>query len=143
MLSLIIGFLSSIVPGLMKIVGDIGDKKHELELMKLQLEYADKQAVKALDAQILNAEAQTITAIQNTDATNLKHTHKFVNDINGLIRPLGAVFAFGVLGFVIYHTVFGDKNLAMTVLSVPIIVDTVGFIIGYWFGNRSVGKMIK
>lgn len=140
MISLLLGFLSSSIPSVLNFFRDISDKKQEVTLLKLQMEYANQQALHQLDIAELQASAQILTATQQTDAVNLGRTHSWVNDINGLIRPLGAIFAFWVIGAVVYGALTGDTHIATTILAIPLITDTVMFIIGYWYGNRSFSK---
>ena len=140
MLSLILGFLSSSLPNILNLFKDFSDKRQEIKLLELQMQYANQQALRQLDIAELQASAQVLAATQQTDAVNLSRTHTWVNDLNGVIRPMGALFAFWVIGVVVFGAITGDHQLATQILSVPLIADTVMFIIGYWYGNRSFSK---
>ena len=137
MISLLLGFLSSTLPAVLAFFKDKSDKAQEVTLLRLQLESLDRQALHQLDIAELQSSAQTLIATQQTDAVNLGRTHSWVNDINGLIRPAGAVFSFWVVGAVVYGALTGDTSIADKILGVPLIADTVMFIIGYWYGHRS------
>lgn len=141
MLSLLLGFASSLLPKVTELWKDTSDKKHELELLKLNAEIQDKAADRAFDVAVARAQGDVFTATQQTDATNLTRTHAWVNDLNGIIRPMGAIFAYALMGFVVYHSLYGDIDVAGKVLGIPLLVETTQFIIGFWFGNRSFSKV--
>jgi hypothetical protein len=141
MISLLLGFFSSILPQALKMWGDWSDKKHELDLLKLQFEHADKVALRQLDLAEIEAAGRIQQSTVESDAKIVTQAHKWAIDINALIRPLGALFAYWTIGFVVYHSLYGSAAVATTLLGIPLVVETCQFIIGYWFGQRSVVKL--
>lgn len=141
MVSLLLGFFSSILPQALKMFGDWSDKKHELALLTLQYEHADKVALRQLDLAEIQAAGAIQQATVTADAEVVKNAHKWAIDINALIRPIGAIFAYWVIGFTVFHSLYGNAATANLLLGIPLVVETCQFIIGYWFGQRSVVKL--
>ncbi|MEM1672466.1 MAG: hypothetical protein QXT86_10505 [Archaeoglobaceae archaeon] len=131
----VLGLVGSIVPELFKLYKDRQDKKHELELLKLQIENA-----KAL-AQIKLEEARTLAQIE-LDKTvydyakpDLQVTGFYLADvlqaigkfINVIVRP---TITFVAMGLWLYAMATGYQMSEWE-------ANAITCIIVFWFGNRS------
>lgn len=147
LISTIIGFLGSGIPHLVQMFQDKNDKKHELEIMRLQMEAAKHQAQKNLDAIGINSQAQqNIQEIKSLYAT-YKTGINWVDALNGLVRP---TIAFALIGLycVIEFMIFGivKDNPGISVIdAIDMIWDEedhifFGVVISYYFGSRAIDK---
>lgn len=150
MLSIIgafVGFISSLAPQLLKYFQDQSDKKHELEVLKLQMEaqkqghtqrleeinaQADIEESKALYsyAQAKQAEASGNRWIDGITAV----VFTFVNAVISLVRPTVTYAYFGLYAFIkveVYKT-SGNFMLIWTESDMAIFSG----IMGHWFGSR-------
>ena len=143
MLSLLLGFASSIVPSIVNLFKDSSDKKQELALTELQLQYADKigqhtvdaaqaAAQGALETARVNADNAIQTATVEADAEIVSKADIGVIDVNAMIRPLLCVVTMGVF---VYACIW-SKDL----LQVAVVTDSLGFVWGYYFGKRCFDK---
>ena len=111
------------------------DQAHELEMAKLEQagkkEIADSQKEQTQDT---NA-AQTL---QKSYDQNFGEADKWVINIQSMIRPFLTVF-FVMLSSLIYFTcpeVFKKEIIGS-------ILDYTGLVVGWWFADRSLRKLVK
>ncbi|MEM5861283.1 MAG: hypothetical protein QXJ20_02720 [Candidatus Aenigmatarchaeota archaeon] len=140
LLGAILGLVGSVIPELVKLYKDHQDRKHELEMLKLQIENAKALAqirieeAKAL-AQIKLDEAVyeyakpeiTLTGFKLADV--LQAIGKFLNLI---VRP---IITFTAMGLWLY-AMSTDYKLSSWE------ADAITCIIVFWFGNRSFQRAL-
>lgn len=155
LLSTVVGFLSSGVPSLFEYFKDQRDKEHELKIMQLQMEMAEKNLKSNLDAIELQNQAvmtQAESAENIAEIQALYSTYKtgidWVDAINGMVRPF---IAFALIGLycVIEVMIFNILSSNKEILSISAIEmlwgeeDQIlfGVVISYYFGSRALNKL--
>ncbi len=131
-ISAIIGFAGSLIPKLLEMRQDTKDKKHELELLKLQMESQERIEGIKLEAVGVNADADAMQSLYENSKVQVTGV-KFVDGLlalsNGMIRPL--VTAFLVAAYINHRylsgVMFTDFDQAL-----------LAGVLGFWFGNRSI-----
>ena len=143
LLGSILGFISSLFPELLNIFKDRRDKKHELEILHIQIE-REKQGIQGkLEEVQIKAITQETKALLGTYKTGIE----WVDALNGTVRPVLA-YAF----FALYATVkllawykFSQTSSApafMLYESLWTEEDSCIFagIISFYFGSRAMQK---
>ena len=142
LLGSLIGFISAAFPDLLKIWRDSADRKHELTILRLQMEQAaqgHQQRLEEINAQADIAESK---ALYKTYYSGIK----WVDALNGTVRPVLA-YAF----FLLYFTI-KCMQFAMVDLGNPLpwhmdmlwsVEDQAIFagIISFYFGQRAMSKV--
>lgn len=140
------GAITAFVAEMMKARQDSSDKAHEIEMMRLQLRYAEKTAaLQMADRQAMGALdlAGMQMAYQGPAPTGIP----VVDLLNGLMRPLAAAIVLGALGLFsttlllammhdLFHGTISYRD-AIGVFSDSIIGDSIVAILGFLFGARS------
>jgi len=132
MLSLILGFASSLVPGLVNLFKDKQDRDHEIELAKLNLQYSDSLGKSALATAEVTADSNIQVATVTADAQIVTKAGQSIINLNASVRPIIAYLSIGVF---IYAAAFKSDLLA-----VPLFMDVIGFVLSYFFGARCLTK---
>jgi hypothetical protein len=160
--SAVIGFISSAVPDLIKLYRDAQDRAHELDILKLQMDYnranlavtandnreARVDQLKAIEIQADTAE-QTLLNERLKD--NLTGIH-WVDALAGSVRPI-ITYAFFALYFLVKFAQFhllldpslpwqSSLTFAQAVVSLWTQEDIAIFsaVIAFWFGQRALLK---
>lgn len=126
LLGSLIGFLSSIIPDVVKIFQDRQDKKHELEILKLQIQReqtAFNQKLEAINVQADIAESKQLYATYKTQI-------KWVDALNGTVRPVIAYsffFLYAFLKIEFADNLWTEEDQAI-----------FAGIISFYFGQRSM-----
>jgi hypothetical protein len=118
-ISTIIGFLGATLPKLLDLWQDKKDKAHELELLDKQIEFAklkistDLEAVGMQTASLaelatINAQSNEIVTMYNTQKTGIT----FVDAINGMVRPILAIFFMVAYFLAMYPHILMALNIA-------------------------------
>lgn len=140
LLGSILGFISSLFPELINIFKDKRDKKHELEILHIQIE----REKAGIQGKLEEVQIKAITAETKALLGTYKTGIEWVDALNGTVRPVLA-YAF----FALYACL---KIMAWADLpdSVPVIVyqslwteeDSCIFagIISFYFGSRAMQK---
>ena len=142
LLGSLIGFISAAFPDLLKIWRDAADRKHELTILRLQMEQAaqgHQQQLEEINAQADIAESK---ALYRTYYSGIK----WVDALNGTVRPVLA-YAF----FLLYFTI-KCMQFSMVDLGNPLpwhmdmlwsVEDQAIFagIISFYFGQRAMSKL--
>ena len=81
----VIGFLSSALPSLLKLMQDHRDKKHEIELLKLQIESSSNNTQTHIEEARLYTQAIEMSSLYNSAFT--KH-HTWVDSFAATVRPV-------------------------------------------------------
>lgn len=139
----IIGFLSSLVPDGMKMLRDAQDRKHELTILKMQMEMKSQERSERLEEIQVNADIAESAALYKTYKVGVK----WVDALNGTVRPVLA-YAF----FALYATVKFMQWSMLPDNPLPWHVETLwneedraifAGIIAFYFGSRAMKHVRK
>lgn len=142
LLGSLIGFISAAFPDLLKIWRDSADRKHELTILRLQMEQAaqgHQQRLEEINAQADIAESK---ALYKTYYSGIK----WVDALNGTVRPVLA-YAFFLLYFTIKCMQFAMVDLGnplpwhMDMLWSTEDQAIFAGIISFYFGQRAMCKV--
>lgn len=142
LLSTVFGFLGSLLPEGIKIFKDKQDKKHELEMTRLEMEREAKGFGYKMQEMDLNNLATLNTGIREV----FKSGNTFTDILNNTVRP---VLTYGLfLDYVVMKimviVIAIDSSAAYDILYNILWTDEdraiFGAIIGYYFGNRTLTK---
>ncbi|AIF81406.1 hypothetical protein I862_04230 [endosymbiont of Acanthamoeba sp. UWC8] len=142
LLGTLLGFLGSIFPEIIKLYKDATDKKHEVTLLKMQMDFQTQGHRERLEEINIQADVAESQAIYRTYTTKIT----WVDALNGTVRPIIA-YSF----FTLYVLIKFMSFLALPEVGVPFIVvyqtlwtedDAVIFagIISFYFGQRALAK---
>ncbi len=136
----LLGLVGSLIPELVKVYKDWSDKKHELEMMRMQIEYADKMAeIRIREAEAL-ARIELDKAVYDYAKPDIKPTGFFLVDVlqaigsflNMIVRPVITSIAMGLwLYGMSTGYQFSDWEQ-----------EAINCIIVFWFGNRSFQRAL-
>lgn len=162
LLSAVVGFFSSAMPEVLKQWRDAGDRAHELEILKLQIDYdraklastrAENEAastvqLQAIDMQTASGEQAALNARVKDSLTGIH----WVDALSGSVRPI-ITYAFFALYFLIkcaqFHLLISSNFPWQTGMTLPQALvslwteeDVAIFsaIIAFWFGQRALMK---
>lgn len=142
LLGTLIGFISSLVPDLVKLFRDHQDRQHELMILELQL----KQQREGFSQRIEEIHAQADIAESKALYKTWKSDIRWVDALNGTVRPVLA-YAFFFLYFVVkcmqFSLVNWDAPLPWQLNTLWGEEDQAIFagIIAFYFGQRAMGKV--
>lgn len=142
LLGSLIGFISAAFPDLLKIWRDAADRKHELTILRMQMEQAAQGHQQRLEEINTQADIAESKALYRTYYSGIK----WVDALNGTVRPVLA-YAF----FLLYFTI-KCMQFAMVDLGNPLpwhmdmlwsVEDQAIFagIISFYFGQRAMSKV--
>ncbi len=144
LLASLVGFISSIIPEVFKIVSDKQDKKHELEVMDRQISISAKKISTKLEAISSIADIEETKSIYKTFYSNIY----FIDALNASVRPILA-YAF----FLLYATVkYFQFQIINTISDLQVILSTIwteddqaifAGIISFYFGQRAINKILS
>ena len=147
LLGSLLGFATSFAPKVIDVVKDGQEHKQKMEIMRLQMEMAEKGTalkLKELDAQADIAEAQGIYAHdQSLDGGG------FVNALRASVRPVITYLFFGLFIAIEVCTLISLLNSGADLVSAlpqlwnDEVMAIFAAIISFWFGNRAVSKYYK
>lgn len=145
-----VGFLGSFIPEIMKLVTDARDKRHEVEILKLQMK-AQSQGHRERMAEIdMQADIAEVTALYNRPepATGIR----FMDGLRGSVRPV-LTYAFFILYALVKFAQYSllvspvlpwqdASSAAQALVAIWTSEDMALFagIISYWFGSRGIEK---
>jgi hypothetical protein len=151
-ISMIVGFVSSLAPEFMKRWQDASDKKHELALTKLQIEATERGYQYKADEIGVEAYRDMVVAAHTEQTETLKSASRWVVDMSASVRPVVTyLFMIAFIGFKMAAFFAAiNPNLpwqeGMTYTQAMLAVwgeeETAIFagIIAYWFGDRAMAK---
>lgn len=132
MLSLLLGFASSLVPPVLNLFRQKQDNAHELELAKLNLQLSDSIGKNALATAEISASAALQQATVTADAEIITKADTKVIDLNASVRP---AIAFLTIGVFIYAAAQKPE-----LLQVELFINVVEYVLAYYFGQRCFTK---
>ncbi len=142
LLATLLGFISSTFPDLLKLWKDGADRKHELEILKLQLEQQRQGHVNRLEEIQIAADGFESKALYKTYSIGIK----WVDALNGTVRPVLAYSFFILYAAVKYAQVYMLLDSVNIIEAFPMIwneEDSTIFagIMSFYFGARAFQKM--
>ena len=144
MMASLTGFISALMPALIKMLREFYDRKHELAIMDRQIRM-NMRGLTSVDEIRLATSAMEASALYNTYKTGIT----WIDALNGTVRPALAYAFFLLYGFIkcVQCTTYADYDVAS-----PMILDLLwnvedqaifASIISFYFGQRAIRKMEK
>ncbi len=142
----IIGLFTSAMPALIKLFQSRQDNKHELEVMKLQMQREEAQhtaRLEEIEAQADITESQALEKRTQVSTTGVKIIDAFLGLVNGLVRPAITYYIaalYGLVKFAEYHVATATMDPAHAVLSIWGEEDmaVLMMVLSYYFGQRAM-----
>jgi len=144
LLASLTGFITSIIPELLKLFKDAKDKQHQLNILDKQIKYGKRGEAKLLENIKLTNDIPEITALYSTYKSGIF----WVDMLNSSVRPLLAYSFFimyAAAKFIQYKTISKSSDI-MDYLSIIWNVDDQAIfasIISFYFGQRTFSKLWK
>jgi hypothetical protein len=134
LLGSLLGFISSTFPDLLKLFRDASDKKHEITLLQMQMDFQAQGHQERLEEINTNADIAESQALYKTYTTGIS----WVDALNGTVRPVIA-YSF----FILYAAV----KIINYSADLPWLLWTeddqaiFAGIISFYFGQRAMSKL--
>jgi hypothetical protein len=141
----LLGFVGAAFPDLLKLLRDTNDKKHEIQILQMQMEQQRQGHSERLEEISvkgnLEADIAETKSLYKTYSTGIT----WVDSLNGTVRPIIA-YAF----FILYATVKILTYWAIVATDTSIIYSTLwteedaaifAGIISFYFGQRAMNKI--
>lgn len=144
LLASIAGFISSIVPEYIKYFKDINDKKHELDILEKQIEFAKESKHKSLEEIHISRDILESAALYSTYKTDIL----WIDVLNGSVRPILAYSFFIMYISVKYmqYNAISESAHIIEYLDVIWNVDDQAIfagIISFYYGQRTFRNVWK
>ena len=146
MLSLVgslLGFGTSFLPKVMDYFQDLSDKKHELQVMEVQIRQQKELAVQKLEA--VNVEAD-IREIESLHKSMQPTGVRWIDGLRGSVRPIITYCFFGLFVFVevaAYLSLTAAGVSGLDAVNAVWDEDTKALfaaVISFWFGGRAIAR---
>ena len=142
LLASLVGFISSLIPEIMKFFIDRNDKKHEIEILEHQMKLKKMGNSSQLEEIIALNNIIESQAIYKTYKTGIC----WVDALNGTVRPVLAYsffFIYTFVKFMQYKIIAASINVNEIVAILWNVDDQAIFagIISFYFGQRAVSKL--
>lgn len=142
-LSSLLGLFGAALPKAFDFLQDGKDKKHELELIRLQTQRDKELGIQQASAIEIQGDAAILTAAIN--AGNQQTGIKFIDTLNGSVRPITTyllIFMYILSKIAAYIVYTGDVDtyFLVTVMYTAFDCDLLAVTLGYYFGSRLLGK---
>ena len=144
LLASIAGFVSSIIPEVVKYFKDVNDKKHELAILDKQIQYNQTAASRSLEEIHISRDIQEQASLYATYKTEIT----WVDAVNGLVRPILA-YSFFITYMIIKYLQYAAISRTSHVIEyIEIIWSTddqaiFAGIISFYYGQRTFQKLWK
>ncbi len=144
LLASIAGFVSSIIPEVVKYFKDVNDKKHELAILDKQIQYNQTAASRSLEEIHISRDIQKQASLYATYKTEIT----WVDAVNGLVRPILAYSFFITYMIVKYLQYAAISRISHVIEYIEIIWSTddqaiFAGIISFYYGQRTFQKLWK
>jgi hypothetical protein len=138
----IAGFISSIVPEIIKYFKDLNDKKHELAIMQKQIEYSATASVRNLEEIHVSRDILEHASLYSTYKTDIK----WLDSLNGSVRPILAYcFFFMYIGvkYIQYNAISASAHVIEYIEIIWNVDDQAIFagIISFYYGQQTFRKL--
>jgi hypothetical protein len=157
LISSLLSFFSGGLPNILSFFQDKSDKKHEMDMAKLQTERELQMAERGFIAQAkveeikleqtqVEAQAQERNALYQHDIEISKGASTWVINIRALVRP---VITYGLFGLLVFVEIFGfyyaihtgeDFQVAMNLLWDDETQIIWASVVSFWFGTQAFKK---
>ncbi len=139
----LLGIVTGVLPELLSFWKRRQEHKQEMDLMRLQFEFATAEAeMRMREAEMAGFAAQEAGLYRQVAA---QKTENWVDKLNALVRPVITI-AFTVMFFscvwalIAQHLATGAGLMAALTFVLPMIDTYFAAILGFWFGNRALRK---
>lgn len=145
LLASIAGFITSIVPEILKFFRDKQDKNHELKIFEKQIEFSRGSKNKRDSEEIyITRDIIEQASLYSTYKTGIS----WVDALNGSVRPVLAYSFFimyGAIKFIQYRAISNSIKMIADIEILWSIEDQAIFagIISFYFGQRAFSKINK
>lgn len=141
LLATLLGFISSTFPDLLKLWKDGADRKHELEILKLQLEQQRQGHVNRLEEIQVAADSVEARALYKTYNVGIK----WVDALNGTVRPVLAYSFFLLYTAVKYAQIsmlldYSPIGEALSLIWHEEDQTIFAGIVSFYYGQRAMSK---
>lgn len=141
-LASLVGFISSLIPEIMKFFLDKNDKKHELQILEQQIKIRKETNLSQLEEIIAMNSFKESQALYKTYKTGIC----WVDALNGTVRPVLAYSFFAIYTFIKYlqYKVISASVTINEIINILWSVDDQAIfagIISFYFGQRAVSKL--
>ncbi len=142
LLASLVGFISSLIPEIMKFFLDRNDKKHELQILEQQMKMRQSGVASQLEEIIANNSFKEAQALYKTYKTGIC----WVDALNGTVRPVLAYSFFAIytfIKFLQFKIIAASINIAdiVNILWSPDDQAIFAGIISFYYGQRAVSKL--
>lgn len=137
----IAGFISSIIPELIKYFKDVNDKKHELNIFDRQIHYNETSSNKTLEEIHISRDMMEHASLYSTYKSEIK----WVDALNGSVRPVLAYSFFGMyiwVKYLQYKAISASAHVIEYLDVIWNVNDQAIFagIISFYYGQRTFKK---
>lgn len=141
LLASLVGFLSSLFPEIIKYFKDINDKKHELNILQLQIEYSKAEQRRSLEEIHVSRDMLEHASLYSTYKSDIR----WVDSLNCSVRPVLAYSFFLMYIFMKYLQFQAIKSSAHVIEYLDVVwnIDDQAIfagIISFYFGQRTFRK---
>lgn len=142
LLASIAGFVSSIIPEILKFLRDQTDKKHELNILDRQIEYSKQHQERAIEEIHISRDLFEQASLYSTYKSGIN----WVDAINGSVRPVLAYSFFIMYAgvkFMQYKAISASASIINYIDVIWNVDDQAIFagIISFYFGQRTFNKV--
>ena len=142
LLASLAGFVSSLIPEVVRYFTDKNDKKHELQILEYQIKLKKQRVDNQLDEIEVSASNNQMQAIYKTYKTGIC----WVDALNGSVRPVLAYsffFIYSYIKYLQYQLIIVSININDILTRLWSLEDQAIFsgIISFYFGQRALSKM--
>lgn len=144
LLASIAGFISSIIPEIVKYFKDINDKKHELAILEKQIEYSKNSNIRSLEEIHVSRDILEQASLYSTYKTDIG----WVDALNGTVRPVLA-YSFFIMymgvKYVQYRAIEASAHIIEYIEIIWNVDDQAIFagIISFYYGQRTFQRLWK
>lgn len=145
LLASLTGFISSVIPEVLKLFKDKNDKEHELKLVTMQMNFAKMKHSQRLEEIRINADSTEQIALYKTYRTGII----WIDALNGTVRPIMAYSFFSLYSFLKYTQYKILSSISENMIPYMDIIwstdDQAIFagIISFYFGQRTFSKLMR
>lgn len=144
LLASLTGFISSLIPEILKFLKDQNDKKHELKILDRQIEYNKHNIIQQLEDINLSKDLTLQASLYSTYKVGVN----WVDALNGSVRPVLAYCFFIMYSgvkFLQYKAITVSSSLIEYIEIIWNLDDQAIFagIISFYFGQRTFNKISK
>ncbi|MDX1916823.1 MAG: hypothetical protein SFT68_02450 [Rickettsiaceae bacterium] len=137
------GFISSMIPEFIKFLKDKNDKKHELEILELQIEVSKLSKKSNLEEIRYDIDSKELTTLYSTFKSGIY----WIDALNGTVRPILAYsffFLYTAVKYAQYKTIISNDEIQPIYFDMLWTMDDQAIfagIVSFYFGQRTFGKL--